>query len=103
GSSGFPPRHAQLGSMLVMSLRTREIPHSGSHVNTPIQLAAMAAASAFGALTLAFCLAPWRRRLDDRGGCQEVRRQLGVGSHNPDQHLVILGATAIAFKPPYER
>jgi len=63
----------------------------------------MAAASALGALTLALRLARWQRRLDDRGGFQDVRRQLDVGSNKPDQHLVILGATASACKPPYER
>ena len=34
---------------------------------------------------------------------QEVRRQVGVGPHHLDQHLVILGATAIGFKPPHQR
>jgi hypothetical protein len=26
-----------------------------------------------------------------------------MGSNDPDQHLVILGTTAIGFKPPHQR
>lgn len=93
-----------MGSMMITrSLRKKEIPHCASRVNTPTQLAAMTVASPLGALTLAFALARWRRRQGGRGRVQEVRRQLGVGSNDPDQHLVILGATAIRFKPSHER
>lgn len=84
-------------------MRMKEITHAASHVNTPVYLTAMAAASAFGTLSLTPSLRRGRRRLDDRGGFREVRRQLHMGSNDPHQHLVILGATAIGFKPPYQR
>lgn len=87
--------------MIAIACQTKEIPHVTSRVNTPLPLAPPP--RVFGALSLAFCLTPWRRRLDHRGGCQKVRRQLPVGAHGPDQHLVICGATAIGFKPPDER
>ena len=88
-------------SMIVRSFQKEEIPHAKSRVNTPLPLAATP--SALGALSLAVYLTRWRSRLDHRGGCRQVRRQLHVGTHGPDQHLVILGATAIGFEPPDER
>jgi hypothetical protein len=87
--------------MIAMSFQKQEIPHATSRVNTPLQLAATP--SALGALALAFCLMPWRRRLDHRGCCQKVRRQLHVGANGPDQHLVIFGATVLGCEPPDER
>jgi hypothetical protein len=86
--------------MIARSFQKKEILHAPSRVNTPLQLGATP--SALGALLLAFCLTRWRRRLDHRGCCQKVRRQLHVGANGPEQHLVIFGATASGFKPPYE-
>jgi hypothetical protein len=62
----------------------------------------MASPRTLGALTPAFALTRWRRRRVDKGDLQEVRRELGVGADNPDQHLVIFRATAIGFKSPYQ-
>jgi hypothetical protein len=87
--------------MMAMVFQTKEIPHANSCVNTLLLLAAPP--SAFGALSVAFCLTRWQRRLDQRGCCQQVRRQLHVGANGPDQHLIIFGATAIGFEPPDER
>jgi hypothetical protein len=64
-------------------MRIKEITHSASRVKTPVRLVAMAAAMALGTLSLAFGLRCWPRRLHDRGGFQEVYRQLGVGSNDP--------------------
>ena len=87
--------------MMVRLLRTQEIPHGGSRVNTLRPLATMAP-RALSALALAFARAPWRRRLLARGGRQEVRRKCGVGADHPDQHLAIFGATTLGFKSPQQ-
>jgi hypothetical protein len=65
-------------------------------------LAGSAPPNALGTLTRAFALAHQRRGLVDRGGLQEVRRELGVGLNDPNQHLAIFGATTIGFKSPYQ-
>ena len=87
--------------MIAIACQKKELPHATSHVNTPLPLAPPP--RVFGALSLAFCLTPWRRRLDHRGRCQQVCRQLHVGAHGPHQHLVIFDATAIGFKPSDQR
>ena len=89
-------------SLMAMSCQQKEIPHATSCVNTPLPLAATPRTLGTP-LLLAFCLTPWRRRLDLRGCCQNVCRQLHVGANGPDQHLIIFGATAIGFKPPKKR
>lgn len=83
--------------MMAIAYQKKEIPHATSRVNTPLPLAPPP--RVFGALSRAFCLTLWRRRLDHRGRSQQVRRQLHVGAHGPHQHLVIFDATAIGFKP----
>jgi hypothetical protein len=62
----------------------------------------MAPPSTLGALRQAFALACWHRWPVDRGALQEIRRELGVGLNDPDQHLAIFGATTLGFKSPYQ-
>jgi hypothetical protein len=88
-------------SMMAIAFQTQEIPHAKRCVNTLLLLAATP--SALDALSFAFGLTHWHRRLDHRGGCQKVRRQLHVGAKGPAQHLIIFSATAIGFEPPDER
>jgi hypothetical protein len=91
-------------STVAMSFGKRDVPHSKSRVNPDTRLAT-AMARAFGHLTLAlrFRFALWQKPLKDRGLFDEVGRHLGVSPHDLDQHLVILGATAIGLNPMYQR
>jgi len=91
-----------MGSLIARSLRKQDILRGISHGNTFVLLATRAPPNALGALTRAFGLARRRRPLVDRRSEQEVRRELGVGLNDPDQHLAIFGATTLGFKAPYQ-
>ena len=77
--------------------------HAARRVNTHTRLAAGAATSPLGALTLTRRPARGCRPFKGRGRFQPIGRQRGVGPHDPDQRLIVLGATAIGFKPPHQR
>ena len=88
---------------LALSVGTRDVTYPARRVNTPAHLAARAATSPLGALTLAGRPACGCRPFKGRGRFQPISRQRGVGPHDPDQRLIVLRATGIGFKPPHQR
>ena len=77
--------------------------HAARRVNPHAPLAARAATSPLGALTLAGRPACGGRPFQGRGRFQPIGRQRGVGPHDPDQRLRVLRTTGISCKPPHQR
>jgi hypothetical protein len=88
---------------LALSVGTRDVTYATRHVNTHAHLAARAATSPLGVLTLAGRPACGGRPCKGRGRFPPLGRQRGVGPHDPDQRLIVLRTTGISFKPPHQR
>ena len=88
---------------LALSVGARDVTHAARRVNTYTHLAARAAPSPLGALTLARRPARGGRPCQGRGRFQPIiGRQRGVSPHDPDQRLIVLRATGIGFKPSHQ-
>jgi hypothetical protein len=89
---------------LALPVGARDVTHAARRVNTHAHLAARAATSPLGALTLAGRPACGGRPFKGRGRFPPIiGRQRRVGPHDPDQRLIVLRATGIGFKPPHQR
>jgi hypothetical protein len=89
---------------LALPVGARDVTHAARRVNTYAHLAARAATSPLGALTLAGRPACGGRPFKGRGRFPPIiGRQRRVGPHDPAQRLIVLRATGIGFKPPHQR